>query len=182
MIGLFVGWYCLAQGGFLGAFSQVPVEKETQKAYEKTTPIPRTFFSVFCGSFSFQRPKYRTFEMGIEVKFSQGIQPSPLMEIRPLVGIMANASGGGYGYGGVNFEFVFRKTWILAPGFATGYYWKGNTKDLGYPLEFRTGVELGYLFQSQHRLGGHFYHLSNAGIGKKNPGQESLVIYYSIPI
>jgi hypothetical protein len=95
---------------------------------------------------------------------------------------MMTAQGSGYLLGGFDFDFVIARHWIIAPGIAAGFYWQGHGKNLGFPLEFRTGIELGYQFEDRRRFGVHFYHLSNAGLGEKNPGEESLIIYYEIPV
>ena len=93
---------------------------------------------------------------------------------------MANAWGSTYLYGGINFDLLFWDHLLIAPGFAAGWYNQGSGKDLGYPVEFRSGIELSYQFDDWRRLGIHFYHLSNASIGHRNPGEESLDVYYSI--
>ena len=136
------------------------------------------------GIYDIMRPRHRTAEFEIEYKFHvrRWGSPFPSLEFLPLVGLMATVERGGYAYAGLNFDFVFFNHLQFAPGFAAGYYWPGRGKNLGYPLEFRSGVELGWQFADFQRLGIHFYHLSNASIGRKNPGEESLVFYYDIPI
>ena len=145
---------------------------------------PPDLFTVALGSFDFYREKYRTLELNLEYKFHSKFLKSPIdvLEFRPLVGIMGNARGSGYVYLGIDFDLVFFDHLLISPGFAAGYYWQGNGKDLGYPIEFRSGVELGWQFSDYRRLGLHFYHLSNASIGQRNPGEESLVFFYDIPI
>lgn len=136
------------------------------------------------GVFNITKEKYRTAELEMEYKFHVKAFSAPFecLEFLPLVGVMTNLRGGGYLYGGLNFDFLFFDHLVFAPGFAAGYYWQGGGKDLGFPLEFRSGIELGWQFSDQRRIGFHFYHLSNASIGKKNPGEESLVFYYDLPI
>ena len=140
--------------------------------------------SFAVGSFDFTREKHRTWEFDAEYKFHLNCLKSPwhFLEFRPLCGLMATATGSVYAYGGINFDLLFWDHFLIAPGFAAGYYYAGHGKNLGYPLEFRSGIELAYQFSDWHRLGIHFYHLSNASIGKRNPGEESLVLYYDIPI
>ncbi len=142
------------------------------------------YFSVASGAFDCYRPKWRTMELEIEYKahFNWLKSPIDVLEFRPLIGIMANAKGSGYVYLGVNLDLLFFGHLLIAPGFAGGYYWQGSGKNLGYPIEFRSGVELAWQFKSFHRLGVHFYHLSNASLGNRNPGEESLVLFYDIPI
>ena len=95
---------------------------------------------------------------------------------------MNTIEGNGYLYTGINFDIELGSHIILAPGFAAGYYWVGHGKELGFPLEFRSGVELAWQRANSVRLGVHFYHLSNAHLGWKNPGEESFVFYYEVPI
>ena len=142
------------------------------------------WISVGGGIYDLMRERHRTAELEIEYKFHLKWLTAPFqcLEFLPLVGVMANVQGSGYLYGGINFDFLFFDHLVFAPGFAAGYYWKGSGKDLGYPLEFRSGVELGWKFFDSRRLGVHFYHLSNASLGRRNPGEESLVLFYDIPI
>jgi hypothetical protein len=142
------------------------------------------FFTVELGGFDFTREKYRTLELDLEYKFQLKFLRSPfqILEFRPLVGVMGNARGSGYLYLGIDFDLLFFDHFLFSPGFAAGYYWRGSGKDLGYPIEFRSGIELGWQFSDYRRLGLHFYHLSNASLGKRNPGEESLVLFYDIPI
>lgn len=142
------------------------------------------FFSVASGIFDVMRERHRTCEFDAEYKFHVGWMRSPyqVLEFRPLVGVMATVQGSFYAYLGINFDLLFWDHLLFAPGFAAGYYAKGGGKDLGYPIEFRSGIELAWQFTDWRRLGVHFYHLSNASIGHKNPGEESLVFFYDIPI
>ncbi len=142
---------------------------------------PPDLLSFAVGAFDFYRDKYRTFEFAIEYKFRPFWSPNPHVDLRPLVGIMATAEKSFYTYVGINFDVLFGPI-LVAPGFAAGVYAPGDGKRLGYPLEFRSGVELAYQFSDYRRMGLHFYHLSNASLGKKNPGEESLVFFYDIPI
>jgi hypothetical protein len=141
-------------------------------------------FSVAMGAYDFTRAHHRCLEFEVEYKFHIKKLKSPLdcLEFRPLLGVMATARGSGYVYLGINFDLLFLNHLLFAPGFAAGGYWKGRGKNLGYPLEFRSGIEVAWQFSDWRRLGVHFYHLSNASLGKRNPGEESLVFYYDIPI
>ncbi len=141
-------------------------------------------FSVAGGIYDFSRCKHSTAEFEMEMKFHWQWLKSPnrYLEFRPLIGLMGTLQGSIYGYIGINFDLLFWDHVLIAPGFSAGYYSKGQGKDLGYPIEFRSGLEFGWQFDDWHRLGVHFYHLSNASLGRKNPGEESIVLYYDIPI
>jgi len=62
-----------------------------------------------------------------------------------------------------------------------GLYLRGDGKDLGYPLEFRTGLEAGWQFDGGWRLSAGYYHMSNAEIREENPGANTLVLYLHLP-
>jgi len=145
---------------------------------------PPDFISFAAGVFDLLRPRSMTSEFEAEYKFHVKYLKSPFrfLEFRPLVGLMMTARGSGYLYGGLNFDLLFGDHFLIAPGFAAGYYWQGKGKNLGFPLEFRSGVEVAWQFSDWHRLGIHFYHLSNASLSRRNPGEESLVLFYDIPL
>lgn len=140
-------------------------------------------FSVYGGAFDFMRTRHRALEFGMEYKFYPGWRsPFDFLDFRPLTGIMANMKMSTYLYGGINFDIFPTEHFVIAPGFAAGWYNKSKGKNLGYPIEFRTGVEISWQADDQSRFGLYFYHLSNAGLGTKNPGSESIVLIYDIPI
>lgn len=68
--------------------------------------------------------------------------------------------------------------WDVTPSFVPGLYRRGHGRDLGYPLEFRSQLELGWRFAGGRRVAIALSHLSNAGLGTSNPGQESLTMSY----
>lgn len=63
-----------------------------------------------------------------------------------------------------------------------GIYIQGDGPDLGFLIEFRSGVEVGYNFRSGVRLGVSYDHRSNADIRAVNPGLETLQVRVSIPL
>ena len=62
-----------------------------------------------------------------------------------------------------------------------GLYMKGNDVDLGGPIEFRSGIELGYANKHGVRVGLSVDHRSNMGIYSDNPGLETVQLRVSIP-
>jgi len=87
-----------------------------------------------------------------------------------------------YLFGGIGLDLVVVNKVVVSPNFAIGYYNKGHGKDLGYSIEFRTGVEVGWRFKNACRLTLHFYHLSNASLSSRNPGVECLDLCFGIPL
>ena len=102
--------------------------------------------------------------------------------IAPFVGVAATSDGAFYGYGGFGFDINFTPNWVLTPNGAVGYFARGSGTNLGSAVEFRTGAELAYRFADMSRLGLAVHHTSNAGIGKRNPGEQSILLMYSLPL
>ena len=100
----------------------------------------------------------------------------------PFVGVFGTGQGAFYGYFGFGFDIHFPDNLILTPSAAAGYFEAGNGLNLGSWVEFRTGAEIDYRFADERRLGVGFYHMSNAGIGKENPGQEMATVMFTVPL
>ncbi len=100
----------------------------------------------------------------------------------PMAGLMVNSDGGAYGYGGIYFDITLGEHIVLTPSLAVGGYRRGGGKDLGSVIEFRSGVEVAWRFAGGARLGIAFNHISNASIDDNNPGTESIVLTYAIPL
>jgi lipid A 3-O-deacylase len=140
-------------------------------------------FSVYSGAFDVLRDWHRTYEFGLEYKFNPAWQsPFYFLEFRPLLGIMGTATKSTFVYGGIDFDLFLSDQLVFALGFAPGWYRAGDGKNLGFPLEFRSRAELGWQFNGQTRLGVYFYHISNANLGHRNPGEESLGFFFDIPV
>ena len=99
-----------------------------------------------------------------------------------FVGVMGTTKGAFYGYGGFGFDINIVEKWVITPTAAVGYFEHGTGINLGAHTEFRTGAEFGYRFDNLTRLGAGFYHMSNAGIGKKNPGVELATLVFTVPL
>lgn len=104
-----------------------------------------------------------------------------LFFIGPLMGIMANTDGGVFGYGGIYADIKYRKL-VTTPFFTVGGYHQGGSKDLRNTFQFRSGIALAYQFDKGSRLGVRFAHISDAGITDKNPGENELLLTYSLPL
>lgn len=102
--------------------------------------------------------------------------------VAPFVGLMGTSTGGFYGYAGFGFDINFGSSWVVTPNFAGGYYYRGDGINLGSWWEFRSGAEFAYRFEDHSRLGVAFYHISNAGLTKINPGEQALLLVYTVPL
>lgn len=101
---------------------------------------------------------------------------------RPMVGAQVTGDSALYGYAGLALELWFAdKQIVLTPSAAVGAFRRGHGTDLGHTIQFRTGATLQYRCANDIRIGLSFHHLSNAGLGKRNPGEETLMLTYSVP-
>ncbi|MBL6951551.1 MAG: acyloxyacyl hydrolase [Alphaproteobacteria bacterium] len=105
-----------------------------------------------------------------------------LWVFKPFAGLMGTSDGGAYGYAGVLVDMFIGRRMVATISFAPGAYAKGDGKKLGHALEFRSQLELAYRFDDRSRLGLALSHISNASIGDKNPGAESLMLTYALPV
>ena len=96
-------------------------------------------------------------------------------DLKPFLGVMRNGDDGTYFYSGLRRDIEISEKWFFTPSFALGYYDRGDSKDLGYNLEFRSQIEFSYKLKSS-RIGFNLNHISNASIGDTNPGTESATI------
>ncbi|ADJ28869.1 acyloxyacyl hydrolase [Nitrosococcus watsonii] len=101
--------------------------------------------------------------------------------IGPVMGIMANTDGGVFGYGGIYTNIKYRRL-VATPFFTVGGYHQGGSKDLGGTFQFRSGITFAYQFDKGSRLGVRFAHISNASIHDNNPGENELLLTYSLPL
>lgn len=101
--------------------------------------------------------------------------------LSPLIGVQGTSQGAFYGYFGLALDIHFAEHLVLTPSAAAGWFYRGQGFDLGSPWEFRTGAELDWRFADLRRVGVAFYHMSNAGIGKKNPGEEMATAVFTVP-
>ena len=100
---------------------------------------------------------------------------------KPFAGVFFTNKSQAYVYTGGLFDWeIFPYTHFIA-SFAPGAYTKGNGKKLGHTLEFRSTVGLEFAVTENLRIGTEFYHISNANIGKTNPGAEILLLTLSVP-
>jgi len=107
--------------------------------------------------------------------------PYKLWRLTPITGVEVTQRGAFYGYGGFMLDVYFGDHITISPNAALGFYSEGDGRDLGYPLEFRSGLEAAYQFDDGSRLGVAYHHISNAELGDRNPGIENLTVNYSMP-
>lgn len=124
----------------------------------------------------------RTDELGAELRFASLVDGGDPVSwvLRPAVGVMGTSEEAFYGHVGFRLELSFSDRFTLTPQLGAGYYDRGDDKNLGGNLQFRSGIEAAVRLGGRQSLGLLFYHLSNAGIEDVNPGAESLVLTWSL--
>jgi len=105
-----------------------------------------------------------------------------LLKLKPWLGLGVTTDGAVYGLGGFLLDWKLGDHFIITPSFGGGLYADGGGKDLGHTIEFRSQLELGYVFENNCRLSLAFSHISNASLRNRNPGTEILSLYYHMPV
>ena len=90
---------------------------------------------------------------------------------------MFTADNATYLYTGVQAEYTLGKI-NLTPSFAPGFYEKGDGKDLGHLVEFKSEVQLSLDLSPNTEFGFSYNHISNASLGEKNPGANSYMFNF----
>lgn len=136
------------------------------------------FISFGAGAYDWNRQKEEGAEFRLEYRSG-----SKFWHVKPFFAVAATSTGQGFIGGGILLDVYLGRRLVLTPSFAPHFYAGGNNKlDLDYPLEFRSQLEIAYRFDDRSRLGVAVSHYSNASLGDTNPGTESAMVYYSIPI
>ena len=97
----------------------------------------------------------------------------------PQVGAFFTSKSSFYAYGGGIMDWFLGSSYVMSPSFSVGYYQKGDGKELGGELEFRSALEIAYRLPNRARIGLQVGHLSNASVYDANPGTEFAIINYS---
>lgn len=100
---------------------------------------------------------------------------------KPLTGIMFNTGGAIHMFAGIYMDIQIFELLYFSPSFAPGLYFSQESKELNFLLEFRSQIELAFRMGNDIKVGISFNHISNASLGRANPGVESIAITYYFP-
>ena len=151
----------------------VPVTKGQEK---KDDP---EFLSVAFGAFDFNRQKDQGLELRVEYRSDKKL----LNLFKPFGAGAYSLSGHGFLGGGVLVALYFGRRYVVTPSIAPHLYFGGDSDlDLDSWLQFRSQLEVAYRLDNRERIGVALSHYSNAGLGDDNPGTESIMLYYSLPL
>ena len=115
---------------------------------------------------------------GIEHKNPNLFRNTFLGKFSPVSGGFMTGDSSVYLYTGVEGQYGIGRLKIL-PSFTPGFYEKGNGKDLGSALEFKSEIKLGFDIFENSKIGYSYSHISNNNWGETNPGTDNQQITFS---
>jgi len=115
---------------------------------------------------------------GIEHKNSNLFRNTFLGKFSPITGALVTGKGAAYVYTGIEGQYNLGPIKIL-PSFTPGYYEKGDGKDLGDVIEFKSEIKLGFDVFGNSKIGYSYSHISNNDWGSTNPGADNQSITFS---
>ena len=133
--------------------------------------------NAYVGNFDFSDVKQRAILFGFQHRNPQLSRETFLGKLSPITGGFITENKALYVYTGAQADFEFG-SFTITPSFAPGYYNQGGGKDLGYPLEFKSEVQISLDLNDSTRLGASYNHISNASLGSKNPGANSYIFNF----
>ena len=136
-----------------------------------------TELNIFTGMFDFSDDKQSSGLLGLQHQNEELFRNSFLGKLSPITGVFLTEKNAFYLYSGVQAEYELGFL-TITPSFAPGYYNYGSGKDLGYPLEFKSEVQVSFDLSESSHLGMSYNHISNASLGKKNPGANSYMFNF----
>ena len=136
--------------------------------------------SFFTGTFDIidEEGDDQTNLIGIEHKNPNLFRDTFLGKFKPITGAFITGDSSIYLYTGVEGQYGIGPLKIL-PSFSPGYYEKGNGKDLGSVLEFKSEVKIGLDVFENSKLSYSYSHISNNDWGNINPGTDNQHITFS---
>ena len=96
----------------------------------------------------------------------------------PITGGFITEKDSIFVYTGVQIQYEIGPLKIT-PSFASGYYEKGDGKDLGMALEFQSKIKLSFDFFRDTKIGYSYSHISNNDWGTINPGVNNETISFT---
>ena len=136
--------------------------------------------SLYAGTFDLidKEGDDKTTLFGIEHKNPNLFRDTFLGKFKPVSGAFMTGKSSVYLYTGVEAQYGIGPLKIL-PSFTPGYYEKGDGKDLGSALEFKSELKLGLDIFKNSNLSYSYSHISNNDWGETNPGTDNQQITFS---
>jgi lipid A 3-O-deacylase len=136
-----------------------------------------TKYNVYSGMFDFSDSGKKSTLVGFQHQNEDLNKDTFIGNISPVTGAMFTADSAAYIYTGVQAQYRLGKI-NFTPSFTPGLYSKGNGKDLGHIIEFKSELQVSLDLPDSSQLGFSYNHLSNASLGTKNPGANSYMFNF----
>ena len=133
--------------------------------------------NFYSGMFDFSDNGKKSAIIGMQHQNENLTRKSFLGTLSPITGAMITADNAVYFYTGIQAQYKIGKI-NLTPSFTPGIYAKGNGKDLGHVVEFKSEVQLSLNLFENSQFGMSYNHISNASLGEKNPGANSYMFNF----
>ena len=134
-------------------------------------------YNFFIGNFDFSDDKQSAMLLGFQHQNENLERDSIIGNISPITGGFITENSAAYIYTGFEWN-VDMGGLMFTPSFAPGLYSKGDGKDLGHVLEFKSEVQFSYKISKSSSLALSYNHVSNASLGDKNPGANSYMFNF----
>ena len=136
--------------------------------------------SVYTGTFDVidKEGDDQTTLVGVEHRNTDLFRNTFLGKIAPVSGAFVTGKNSLYFYTGIEGQYSLGPM-NISPSFTPGYYDKGNGKDLGSELEFKSEVKIGFDIFKNSNLGYSYSHISNNDWGSTNPGTDDQQLTFS---
>ena len=134
-------------------------------------------YNFYSGVFDFSDAGKKSTLIGFQHQNEDLNKDTFLGNFSPITGALVTADSAAYVYTGVQANYKVGKM-NLSPSFTPGLYSKGDGKDLGHILEFKSELQISVDYISNIQLGFSYNHLSNASLGSKNPGANSYMFNF----
>ena len=155
----------------------VNFESIAEDSLNETVSSNETELNFFTGMFDFSDEKQSSGLLGLQHQNEDLFRNSFLGKLSPISGGFLTEKSAFYLYSGVQAEYELGFL-TITPSFAPGYYNYGSGKDLGYPLEFKSEIQMSFNLSDTSHLGMSYNHISNASLGAKNPGANSYMLNF----
>ena len=144
---------------------------------ENKQKINEHSLNFYSGMFDYSDHGQKAVLFGFQHENENLTRDSFLGTLSPVTGFMITENNAAYGYTGVQ-AFYNLGQLNFTPSFTPGLYSKGNGKDLGHAIEFKTELQFTLDLSSNSELGFSYNHISNASLGEKNPGANSYMFNF----
>ena len=135
-------------------------------------------WSIYTGMFDFSDDGKKSNLFGVQYINENLYKKTSFGTLQSVTGLFFTADDAVYVYTG--FQIPYKSGSItFTPSFTPGIYDKGDGKDLGHTIEFKTELQISVDISKNSQLGVSYNHISNASLGEKNPGANSYMFNFT---